>query len=130
MSSRQDEDDQAAERYFRRRHGGGGAWAGAVVLIVVGTIFLLRNVGFPLPDNWWALFLAIPAIGSLAAAWRSYRRAGEVNGAVAGSLFAAVVLLALMALFLLDLNIDWNLFWPVILIALGLSMLLRSYRRW
>jgi hypothetical protein len=113
----------------RRHHGGEGAWIGAVILIGIGVVFLLRNMGFWFPENWWALFLLIPAGGSLAAAWRVYQRDGAVTGPVMGSLFAAAILIALMLVFLLNVDINWNLLWPVALILLGLSLLTRSYWR-
>ncbi|HZP20148.1 MAG TPA: hypothetical protein VFB16_08045 [Bauldia sp.] len=112
-----------------RRRDHSGAWVGAVVLIAVGVIFLLRNWGMPLPDNWWALFLLIPAAGAATAAWRAYNAYGEVNGAVAGPLLGAAILVALAVIFLLDVNIDWQMVWPVILIVIGVGLLLRNYRR-
>jgi hypothetical protein len=117
------------EEYRRRHRHGEGAWVGAVILIAVGAIFLLRNMGFPLPHHWWALFLLIPAGASLAAAWRVYVRDGQVNSAVIGSLFGAAILIGLMLIFLLDVAVNWDLLWPVVLIVLGLSLLTRSYWR-
>ena len=41
-------------------------WVPGVILIGLGVIFLLNNItGFSI-DNWWALFIFIPAIGALA----------------------------------------------------------------
>ena len=55
-----------------------GSWAIGVIVIVLGVIFLAKNLGWTGPewafDNWWALFILIPAFGSLAGAWRAYRR--------------------------------------------------------
>ena len=46
-------------------------WIWAVVLIVLGLVFLVQNLtGFTL-DNWWALFILIPAVAAFANAWRA-----------------------------------------------------------
>ena len=57
------------------------------ILILIGVIFLARNVtGWDLGNwNWWALFILIPALGSLANAWRIYQAQGRVTAAMAGS---------------------------------------------
>jgi hypothetical protein len=102
----------------------------AAILIAVGVVFLFQNMGYALPGNWWALFLLIPAIGSLASAWRTYDRNGrQYTSGMAGSLIAGIVLLALTAVFLFDLDVNWNLIWPAILVALGIGALARAYWR-
>ena len=113
----------------RRRYRMDGAWVGALVLIGIGVVFLLRNIGYPLPEHWWAFFLLIPAIGALATAWNAYRQHRTFDGPVIGSLFAAAILIGLALIFLLNVDINWNLLWPVVLILLGLGILLRSVRR-
>ena len=44
-----------------------GSWLTGVILIILGGMFLMRNMGtFDIPlKNWWALFILIPAIGAL-----------------------------------------------------------------
>lgn len=107
-----------------------GGLIGALVLIAIGLIFLLQNMGYQLPGNWWALFLLIPAFFSFAGAWKTFQRAGGVvTMAVVGPLIGGLVLLALAVVFLFDLDINWGLVLPAILIALGLAALLRWYRR-
>ena len=109
---------------------GPGAWIAAAILIAVGVVFLFQNMGYELPGNWWALFLLIPAIGAFATAWRSYERNGRrYTSAMNGSLIAGVVLLAIAAVFLFDLDVNWGLIWPVILIMLGVAALARAYTR-
>jgi hypothetical protein len=121
-----------------RNHGDGdhpgrsrlGGLVGALVLIAIGVIFLLQNMGYHLPGNWWALFLFIPAAYTLAGAWRSYRAAGgEVTMAVIGPLLGGLVLLALGLVFLFDLDVDWGLVMPIVLILLGAGALARSFLR-
>src|SRR5688500_11216485 len=65
----------------RRRDRGRLAEAGvvpALVLVALGGIFLLRNLGaLPAWGHWWALFILIPAAGAAGTAWSRYRSAGD-----------------------------------------------------
>ena len=67
--------DRAARREGRLerrgRHNYRWLWGG--VLIVLGVELLLENMGFTFPDNWWALFILIPAFGAFARAWEGFR---------------------------------------------------------
>ncbi len=89
------------------------------ILIVIGVFLLLRNLlGLHL-GNWWALFLLIPAAGSLASAWKLYQAHGTIDAAVRGPLVGGVVLLFVFAMFFFGFN--WSLFWPVLLILAGIG---------
>ena len=73
----------------RHRHGRGGhhnGWIPGLVLIGIGTVFLLKNFTDFRLDNWWALFILIPAFGSLGNFVRAFRSAGRINGEARGSL--------------------------------------------
>jgi drug/metabolite transporter (DMT)-like permease len=110
--------------------GGPGIWIAAAILIGVGVVFLFQNMGYAIPGNWWALFLLIPAVFSLASAWKSYERNGRRFGpGMAGSLITALVLIALTLVFLFDLDVNWNVIWPAALIVIGLGVLARAYWR-
>jgi hypothetical protein len=118
----------------RQENEGRGSWSGglvgAIVLIAIGVIFLLQNLGYSLPGNWWAIFLFIPAAYSLLDAWKSYRSAGgEITMAAVGPLIGGLVLLALGLVFLFDLDFNWGVILPGLLIALGLAALARRYWR-
>lgn len=107
-----------------------GRWVGPIVLIVLGLIFLLDNLGIKLPGNWWAIFILIPAIYALAGAWRIYQQAGgELTMAVVGPLIGGLVLLALTIVFLFNVNLNWGIILPIILIAVGVGALFRSSGR-
>jgi len=116
-----------AERWQRRqeRHArgwGGGAWIGGVVLIFLGVVFLAQNMGAPLPKNWWAVFILIPAVASFSSAWTLYRRSGGMMTAgVRGGIVGGAILTLLAISFLIGLN--WGRFWPVILILVGAAVL-------
>jgi len=104
------------------------AWIGGVVLILIGIVFLARNLtGFEL-GNWWALFILIPAFGSLAQAWRLYQSSGgRLTPAARGPLTGGLILLLVAAIFLFD--VDWGQVWPVFLIVIGVGALFTSFSR-
>ena len=109
---------------MRRREArweGNGAWVGGTILIVLGALLLLNNLGFYLPRHWWAIFLLIPAAGSFASAYSMYRRAGAATAPVRGAIVGGLILVGLTVLFLID--FDWGKYWPVILILLGIAVL-------
>ncbi|CAN5167441.1 hypothetical protein BH10PSE9_BH10PSE9_22630 [soil metagenome] len=117
------------ERRERReaRWGGGGPWVGGLVLIAIGVVFLLKNYGFPFPKNWWGVFLFIPALAALGAAWNSYRKEGALTSRATGAAVGGIVLAVLGISFLL--GFDWGQLWPVILIALGIGVVVGGLRR-
>jgi hypothetical protein len=103
-----------------RQHRGG--WIAAAVLIVVGVVFLIKNLGWSdwSFDNWWALFILIPAVGSFGNAWSSYVSAGRrLNAATGRSVMFGLLFVAITVIFLFD---AWDKAWPVILIIIGLGM--------
>jgi drug/metabolite transporter (DMT)-like permease len=101
-------------------------WLG--LIFVFGGIALILNQLNLLPFelNWWALFIMLPAAGMLSGAYNRFRSHGDVFS-------MDVVFTALIGLFLVFLsfsmlvgaewNINWSLFWPVIIILIGLGMI-------
>ena len=93
------------------------------ILILIGVIFLAQN----LTDwdvgnwNWWALFILIPAFGSLANAWRIYQAEGRVPK-MRGPLVGGFALLLVTIILLFDL--DWGTMWPLFLIIVGVGALI------
>jgi hypothetical protein len=123
-------DQRRAERAARRagrREAWGGFGIGGLVLIVVGVVFLLRNFGLPLPENWWSVFLFIPGIGLLFGAWTVYQRDHAASPAALAMGGAGTGLIVLGIGFLL--GADVGKFWPVILIAVGIVVLVGGSRR-
>lgn len=112
----------------KRRGDSSRGWIGGAVLILLGAYFLLQNFGIAQIDNWWALFILIPAIGSFATAWSSYQRnGGRMNSSVRGSLVGGLILTLVTATFLF--NLDWALVVPGFLIIIGLSLLVSNFVR-
>ena len=98
-----------------------------LILIVLGGMFLMQNAGtFDLPlQNWWALFILIPAIGALDTALRTYRSAGNrLTAPVRGSLLVGLVLTFVTASFLFGL--DWSYFGPILIILVGAGILITT----
>jgi hypothetical protein len=113
------------EEFVTRRQPN-GSWVGAVILIFVGFIFLLREMGLPLLDNWWALFIIIPAVACFGSAWNNYHNhANQFSSGVMGSLIGGVILTIITAIFLFNLN--WSYMWPTILIVIGLLIFINSF---
>ena len=104
------------------RYAGGGAWVAGLVLIALGGMFMLQNMGMVVVHNAWALLILIPAAGSFATAFGSYRvNGGRLNAMARGSLISGLIFLAIMAFFLFDL--DWGKWWPTLLILAGVGAL-------
>lgn len=105
----------------------GGGWVAGLILIVLGAMFLMRNMGtFDIPlRNWWALFILIPAVGAFDSALRMYRSAGnQLNAQARGSLLVGLVLTFVTAMFLFD--ISWTFFGPILIILVGIAVIINS----
>jgi hypothetical protein len=116
--------DRAQRRAERRAAREGGAWIGGVILIGLGVIFLLQNAGMLALQNWWALFILIPAVGSFGAAYAETRHSGRFNARARGSVVAGLVFTAVAAVFLFNLN--FSLLLPAILIVAGVGILINT----
>jgi hypothetical protein len=108
------------------RHGGNGAWIIGAVLIILGIVFMLQNMGAVNLKNWWALFIMIPALGAFGDAWRSYQNSGkQMTSKARGSLFVGVLLTMVSAAFLFNLN--WTYLGPILIILAGAGLLLNAF---
>ncbi len=118
------------ERAQRRaeRRSGGGAWIVGAVLVAVGAILMMQNLYGLTFNNWWALFILIPAVGCLAAAWRTFQNNGSVfTWTLLVPLAIGLVLLAVTATFLFDYVVNWSIVVPVLLIGFGVVVLLANF---
>ncbi|MCB0144780.1 MAG: hypothetical protein KDE50_33165 [Caldilineaceae bacterium] len=112
------------ERRILRRQSPFGAWIGGATLIIIGLAFLLQNsLDWSLPDRWWALFLLIPALSSLAAAWQLLRsqKPGQRRAAFGALVGGSILLTLAIALFL---SVNLQLIWPLTLVAIGISTII------
>jgi hypothetical protein len=123
--SRHEERQMRREARRETRYRSGGAWIGGVVLIGLGIIFLLQNFGTFYLQNWWALFILIPAVGAFGNTWRAYQDAGgQMNAQARGSLIGGLVLSMVAAIFLF--NLSWGLLGPAILVLAGIGILINA----
>lgn len=105
--------------------GARGNLVGGVVLIAVGVIFLFANLTDFHLDNWWALFIMIPAVVNFSKAWESYRASGRFTKQARGSLTGGLILTLVASAFLFSL--DWGLIWPLFLVIGGVAVLLGGW---
>ena len=111
-----------------RRHRFGGMLVGLLV-VLVGILFLLRNLGFVYVEHLWAYWPVILIAAGLSRLIESRHGHGRLWGgmvALAGGLLLAGNLGAIHG------NV-WNYVWPLFVILLGLRMLVRGGRgrhRW
>ncbi len=111
----------------RHHHNDAPPWVLGGVLIAIGVFLLLRNMTGQGMGNWWALFILIPAIASLANAWRLYQISGQVTEGVIGPLVGGIILLFVFAMLFFGFN--WGFFWPVLLILAGIGALVGVFAR-
>ena len=112
---------------YNRRHYGKESldqarWVPAFVLIVVGAVFLLRNLGlFPVHEllRYWPVALIAIGLFRLVDSDRGNER---VIGAIL-ILAGAVLLAGTLGSFYLS----WNTLWPLVLIGAGLLMLVQRF---
>ena len=98
-------------------------WFWGILLIIVGILFLGRNMDWwdfsIFFDGWWTLFLIIPALISLV------RREG-----IATSFLILIlgVLMLLASQEVIEWDTVWKVFVPIIIIVVGLSIILGNKR--
>jgi hypothetical protein len=95
------------------------SWLPGIALILLGAIFFAQSYFGATLQNWWALFILIPALSTLATAYALWRD-GHPSWAV-GPFVAGVGFALLAAFFLFDLPI--GRLWPLLLIVAGVALL-------
>jgi hypothetical protein len=107
-------------------------WIG-LAFIIGGAVILLDQLKIlPFELNWWALLILFPAFGTLSSAYHRYRSTKDVfeMGVMIPGLVGLFMLLLCVSLLFGD-AIDLNLkvYWPIILIVLGLGLIIGRLRR-
>jgi hypothetical protein len=103
-------------------HSAQNSLVGGAILVGLGLMFLYQNFTGWMPGNWWALFILIPATAALNQARLLYQQSGTLTPAMRGPLTGGLVMLFVASVFLFGLS--WTLFWPAVLVVVGLGMLL------
>ena len=96
----------------------------ALILILIGGGMLASNFLNLRFDEWWALFMLMPVSVLFYQVWRDYNDNGRLSSRSIGPLIGGLVLSAMVATFLFDL--DWSQLWPVVFIFGGIAVLLRK----
>ncbi len=108
----------------RRPHAISGLFVG-IILTTIGVLFLLQNLGvYGFEDAWnyWPVILIALGVSRAAS---SYGWGGRVWG---GTLVAVGTILLLEKLDLLP-RFAWGQLWPLIIVGLGISMLVKNLER-
>jgi hypothetical protein len=118
---------RAARRAARGMGSQGGAWIAGAILILLGIVFLAQNLGVSgiYFNNWWAVFILIPALGAFERGIHYYREAGnQLTGQARSAFFSGSILLLVTVIFLFNLN--WTYVGPIVLILAGLGFLVNG----
>jgi hypothetical protein len=102
------------------------SWSWGVVLILLGAVFLLRNMGidFLRVDNWWAIFILAPGLSMMAKSFKYFRAKNRFSkGARTRGLLG--LLLSAFAVSLMF-GIDMVILGPVLLVGFGIYLLLKK----
>ena len=107
-------------------------WIG-LVLIFAGAVVLLNQLNIlPFELNWWALLILFPSFGALTSAYYRYRSTNDLfeMGVMIPALVGLFMLLLSVSLLVGDaINLNLRVYWPIILIVLGLGLILGRGRR-
>ena len=98
------------------------SWVIGVILILAGFFIMLQNLTSYALENWWALFILIPAIGAFGNAWRTYQSSNHLSASARVSLIGGIILIMVTAVFLFNLN--WTILGPILLILAGMGLLI------
>lgn len=102
-----------------RRRSSGRLWGGLGLLLAGAG--LLLSAGQLQADNWWAVFILLPALAGLGgAALALHASAGRFNWWARLNLSSGLVVLAVALIFLF--HVDWSIGWTLMLIVSGLAL--------
>jgi hypothetical protein len=101
-------------------------WLPGAILVGLGILFLLNNIFGLTINNWWALFILIPAVSKFRKAYDLLQSEGEFTRPVWSALAGGVLLSLLSAAMLFNLN--WGLVLPSFLIIGGLALVLGALK--
>ena len=122
LSRREARRQRREQRYSNPAHA--GSWVVGMILILLGGMFLMNNTGilnFPL-TNWWALFIFLPAFGTLGTDWHIYQEEGRLTDPARITLLVGLVLTSIAFIFLFGISL--TIVGPLLIILVGIAIIL------
>jgi hypothetical protein len=105
------------ERGFRL-----SGWSG-MAMVVFGLLTLWFTLNGRMIENWWAAFILLPTLFFIVLAGTLYNWLdGRFNIAVSVNLGIGIIILTVAVMFFL--NLDWAVWWPMMIIVPGLAVML------
>jgi hypothetical protein len=102
-------------------------WGGLFLVLIGGALFVSRVLGIEL-ENWWALFILMPALVMFGVGWMIPRRENGRFSFFSRLFFAAgLVVLVVAGMFLV--NLDWSVWWPLMIVAPGAGLIIAGGRQ-
>jgi hypothetical protein len=107
-------------------------WIG-MVFIFGGAVVLLNQLSIlPFALNWWALLILLPSFGTLTSAYNRYRSTKDLfeMGVMIPALVGLFMLLLSVSLLVGNaIDLKLRVYWPIVLIVLGLGLIIGRGRR-
>lgn len=104
-----------------RKPDSGSAWFG-LALIIIGIIFFAQQLGDFQFNNWWAVFILIPAFSAFGSSFRMWQKSGKFHFGVWSTFYGGLFPLMVALMFFFDL--DWGKYWPVFVILPGFGTMI------
>jgi tellurite resistance protein TehA-like permease len=107
-------------------------WIGLVFIFGGAVILLNQRSILPFELNWWALLILFPAFGTLTRAYNRYHSTKDLfeMSVMISALVGLFMLLLSVSLLVGDaINLNLRVYWPIILIVLGLGLIIGPRRR-
>jgi hypothetical protein len=120
--NKESQENERSSEEKKDKHDPFSGMTGGLILILLGVLFLLVTMDYISWGGWWQYFLmGLGVILILEAIIRSASPSYRKD--VSGKLIGGVVLIFIGGSFI----IGWSNWWPLILIALGVGILLSSF---
>jgi hypothetical protein len=114
------QDNKASEKNNIERINRSGRTLGGLVVIAVGTIFLLDRLNLDIPHWVFSWPMILIAIGIFIGASHSFKKPGWIVPVIIGSVF----LLGQQ----MDISVE-KFFWPIIIICIGIAIIFKPKHR-
>ncbi len=107
--------------HVEKKQSGIARWGGLALVLFGSAFFVSAVFGFRL-ENWWALFILMPALVMFGGGWALPRQDNGRFSLGSRFFFASGLVVSVVAgMFLL--NMDWSVWWPLMIAAPGFSLL-------